>query len=156
MRWQRQCSEKCREFRPAVANNIAENALADFKTICNGASCEKSCAENADDERADTENISSATQSAAVCNLSAIIYEKIVQMRAAFTAYSKENHSPKATPALTPVVYTDASGIPVEFHIFPLSAYESYYKATRFDTVSEAAEYFTPNKIFKSHQTKIK
>ncbi len=54
------------------------------------------------------------------------VLEKIVQMRAAFTAYSKENHSPKATPALTPVVYTDASGIPVEFHIFPLSAYERY------------------------------
>lgn len=137
---------KVQGISPAVANNIAENALADFKTICNGASCEKSGAENADNERADTENISSATQSAAVCNLSAIIYEKIVQMRAAFTAYSKENHSPKAAPALTPVVYTDASGVPVEFHIFPLSAYESYYKAIRFDTVSEAAEYFYANK----------
>lgn len=32
---------KVQGISPAVANNIAENALADFKTICNGASCEK-------------------------------------------------------------------------------------------------------------------
>ena len=46
--------------------------------------------------------------------------------------------------SISPAVYLDSSGKPVDFHITPLSVYEDdpSYQTMRFSTISEAAEYF--------------
>ncbi len=47
---------------------------------------------------------------------------------------------------LAPVVYIDENRKPIDFHITPLTVYEDAYEAVRFDTFSQAAEYFFKNK----------
>ena len=47
---------------------------------------------------------------------------------------------------IKPSVYLDENNLPVEFHVLPLSAFENYYRHLRFDSVSEAAEYFYAHK----------
>ncbi|MEG1930077.1 MAG: NFACT RNA binding domain-containing protein [Anaerovorax sp.] len=46
----------------------------------------------------------------------------------------------------SPCVYIDPSKIPVDFHIFPISALEKTYEKLSFETANEAAEYYYLNK----------
>lgn len=46
----------------------------------------------------------------------------------------------------TPVVYLDESGKPVDFHITELSIYGSDYTARKFETFSQAAEFYFQNR----------
>lgn len=47
---------------------------------------------------------------------------------------------------ISPVVYLDEAGRPVDFHILPLSVYENSYRALSFDTLSQAAGYYFSNR----------
>lgn len=48
--------------------------------------------------------------------------------------------------SISPVVYVDENGRPVDFHIMPLSVYENSYRALPFDTLSQAADYYFSNR----------
>ncbi len=48
---------------------------------------------------------------------------------------------------IDPVVYTDAVGSPMEFHVFKLSSLDGCYSPKEFDTPSAAIEYFFLNKV---------
>ena len=47
---------------------------------------------------------------------------------------------------ITPVVYLDETGKPVDFHVTPLSTLENAYRRLTFDSFSEAAAYFFKNR----------
>lgn len=122
-------------FSPAIADDTAARALSVFKANDSGDGESSAPVRNVD--------------------IGKLIYERIVQMRSTLSTQSADElhelrDSDRSDSEITdsgalnlsPVVYTDAGGAPVEFHIFPLSAYESCCNAVHFDTVSEAAEYF--------------
>lgn len=47
---------------------------------------------------------------------------------------------------ISPVVYMDENNRPVDFHITPLTVYETSYQAVPFDTFSQAADYYFSNR----------
>lgn len=47
----------------------------------------------------------------------------------------------------TPRVYVDETGKPFDFHIFPLTDAEGYYKKIEFDNVNDAIDYYYSNKM---------
>lgn len=72
---------------------------------------------------------------------------------------------------VSPAVYMDDTGKPVDFHVTPLTVFESSYRVLKFDTFSQAADYFfrhreTSNtvkqksndllRIIKAHLDKLK
>lgn len=65
----------------------------------------------------------------------------------AFTELDRINHTLEAGN-FTPVVYTDEKGMPKDFHITPLSAYEDNpeYRRIDFPEISQACHYFFANR----------
>jgi predicted ribosome quality control (RQC) complex YloA/Tae2 family protein len=47
----------------------------------------------------------------------------------------------------SPRVYVDSEGAPVDFHVFPLRAFEGSCRALPFESASEAVDYFYSNKL---------
>jgi len=141
---------KVQGFSPAICNDIAAKICSEISSAAG------SHVNNLIDERTIPDEKSG--------NIGSLVCKNIACIRNIF--YSSKNkeyglinvsamppHSNTATEnantgsfIFTPVVYTDKDGTPVEFHIFLLDAYENYYNALRFDTISEAAEYFYSNK----------
>ena len=122
-------------FSPAIADDTASRALSVFKANDSG----------------DGESSAPVRD----VDLGKLIYERVMQIRSALSTSSADELpglrdsdqsdseiTDSGVLSLSPVVYTDDGGAPVEFHVFPLSAYESCCNAVHFDTVSEAAEYF--------------
>lgn len=75
------------------------------------------------------------------------------------------------TGSVTPVVYVDETGKPVDFHITPLTVYDNSYEALSFDSFSDAAAFFFSHRessntikqksndlmrVVKSHLDKLK
>lgn len=52
-----------------------------------------------------------------------------------------------AAGSYEPAVYLSKDNVPVDFHIFPLHAYEGYYKKLTFPSVSEMTEYYFLHKV---------
>lgn len=146
-------------FSPAIADDTAARALSVFKANDSGdgeISVDADKLADSEESSTDLRKISALVRNA---DIGAVIYERVMQMRSALAAssggeipelrdsYRSNSESPNFTAfRISPVVYTDDGGAPVEFHVFPLSAYESCCNAVHFDTVSEAAEYFFGSK----------
>ena len=80
--------------------------------------------------------------------ISPALAESIAAKQDAHSCYEtlKNLASAAANGNISPVVYTDENGRPVDFHIMPLSVYENACRALSFETLSQAASYYFSNR----------